>query len=112
MSDNAFERISALSGGNLGVARAVFESRIWEDESGDAEGKLSYEDVYTLLTVLTKEEIGREVMEEVSSPRSLGKSLRRLSDAGYVERDDERVTLRPERIVDAVNRLERRNLLW
>lgn len=111
-SDNTFEKISALSGGNPGVARAVFEDRTWEDESEDDGSELSYEDAYTLLVVLTKEDFEREVLEEVASPRSLEKSLRRLSDAGYVERDGGRVTLRPERLVDAVERLERRNLIW
>lgn len=111
-SDNTFEKISALSGGNPGVARAVFEDRTWEKESGDDGGELSYEDAFTLLVVLTKEEVERDVLEEVASPRSLEKSLRRLSDAGYVERDDGRVVIRPERLVDAVERLERRHLVW
>lgn len=111
-SDNTFEKISALSGGNPGVARAVFEDRTWEDESGEDGGKLSYEDAYTLLVVLTKEEVERDVLEKVASPRSLEKSLRRLSNAGYVERDGGTVSILPERLVDAVGRLERRNLVW
>lgn len=111
-SDNTFEKISALSGGNPGVARAVFEDRTWEKEGGEDGGELSYEDAFTLLVVLSKEEVERDVLEEVASPRSLTKSLRRLSDAGYVERDDGRVAIRPERLVDAVGRLERRHLVW
>lgn len=111
-SDNIFEKISARSGGNPGVARAVFESRAWVDEDEDDVGELSYEDAFTLHVVLTKEDLEREVLEEVASPRSLTKSLRRLSDAGYVELDGGRVTLLPERLVDAVELLERRNLIW
>ena len=110
-SDNVFEQITALSGGNLGVARSVFESRTWEDEAEDG-GELSYEDAFMLLVVLTKEDVERRILEGVVSPNSLEKSIRRLSDAGYVEPDGGRVMLRPERLVDAVERLERRNLLW
>jgi len=111
-SDNVFEQITALSGGNLGVARSVFESRTWEDGSEDDVGELSYEDAFMLLVVLTKEDVEHQVLEEVVSPNSLEKSIRKLSDAGYVESDDGRVTLRPERLVNAVERLERRNLVW
>ena len=110
-SDNVFEQITALSGGNLGVARSVFESRTWEDEAEDG-GELSYEDAFMLLVVLTKEDVERRILEGVVSPNSLERSIRRLSDAGYVEPDGGRVMLRPERLVDAVERLERRNLLW
>lgn len=109
-SENTFERVSARSGGNPGVARAVFEGRTWEKETDRAE--LSYEDAFVLLVVLTKEEVERYVLEEVVSPRSLEKSLRRLSDAGYVETDGDLVTLRAERLVDTVVLLERRHLVW
>lgn len=109
-SENTFEKISARSGGNPGVASAVFEGRTWEKETHMAE--LSYEDAFALLVVLTKEEVKAGVLEEVVSPRSLERSLRRLSDAGYVETDGDSVTLRAERLVDTVGLLERKNLVW
>lgn len=109
-SKNTFEKISACSGGNPGIARSVFEGRTWEKEAYKAE--LSYEDSFALLIVLTKEEVERGVLEEVVSPRSLEKSLRRLSDAGYVETNGDLVTLRPEHLVDTVELLERRHLVW
>ena len=109
-SDNVFDKVSALSGGNLGVARAVFENRLWEKDRDSLD--LSYEDAFVLFVAVTKEDVGRDVLEEVVSPRSLEKSLRKLSDAGFVEDDGDRVTLRPERLVDAVEHLERRNLVW
>ncbi|MDZ7687468.1 MAG: hypothetical protein U5J64_01885 [Halobacteriales archaeon] len=111
-ADNVFERITARSGGNAGVARAVFENRTWEDEPEDDETELSYEDAFALSVVVTKEVVRRDVLETVVAPRSLEKTLRRLSDAGFVELDGERVTLRPVRLVRAVKSLERRNLVW
>lgn len=112
-SENFFERITALSGGNPGVARAVFESRSWEaDDDEDDRAELSYEDAFALRVVLSKETVERGVIESVVEPRSLEKSLRRLSDAGLVELDGERVSLRPENLVDTVDHLGRRRLLW
>jgi len=113
-SENFFERVTALSGGNPGVARAIFENRAWEDETEDDGEEISYEDAFVLLIVLTKEELERDVLGEVASPRSLEKSLRRLSDAGFVELDSDggTVSLRPESLVGAVELLERRNLVW
>ncbi len=121
-SDNVFERITALSGGNLGVARAVFESRLWKEGGEDDHTDLSYEDAFVLSVLVSKEAVGREVLETVVSPRSLETSLRKLSDAEFAEleggddiggdRDGGRVSLRPERLVRAVTHLERRRLVW
>jgi len=112
-SENFFERITALSGGNPGVARAIFESRAWENkEEDDDETELSYEDAYALRVVLSKETVERDVLEEVVEPRSSEKSLRRLSDSGFLEIDGGHVTLRPENLVNTVDHLERRNLVW
>jgi len=110
-SENVFERITALSGGNPGVARAVFENQTWEEERKE-DTKLSYEDSFALCVVLSKEKVAREVLEKVVEPRSLNKSLRRLSDSGFVELDDDNVSLSPERLVDAVSHLKRRRLVW
>ena len=109
-SDNVFEKVSALSGGNLGVARAVFENRVWEKENEETE--LSYEDAFALLVVVTKEDVKRDVIDEVVSPRSLERSLRKLSDAGFIEEDGARVSLRAEKLTDAVQHLGRRRLVW
>jgi hypothetical protein len=112
-SENFFERVTALSGGNPGVARAIFESRAWENKEDDEdETELSYEDAYVLRVVLSKETVERDVLEEVVEPRSLEKSLRRLSDSGFLEIDGGHVTLRPENLVNTVDHLERRNLVW
>jgi hypothetical protein len=109
-SDNVFEKVTGISRGNPGVARAVFESQAWENETDPVE--LSYEDAFTLYVVVTKGEVGRDVLRDVVEPSSLKKSLRRLSDLGLVEPDGERVSLRPERFADSIDHLERRRLLW
>lgn len=109
-SENVFERLTALSGGNPGVACALFENRAWNQEHDEID--LSYEDAFALRVVLSKENVDRGVLEEVVAPRSTQKTLRRLSDAGVVERDDERVSLRPERLADTFDYLKRRRLVW
>lgn len=109
-SDNVFEEISAASNGNPGVASAVFESRSWDTEHDDPD--LSYDDAFALRVVLSKETVERDVLTSVVEPMSLETTLRKLADSGFVETDGGTVSLRPERLVDAVDLLERRRLVW
>lgn len=109
-SDNVFEKISGMSRGNPGVARAVFESRSWQTD--DEPLDLSYDDAFALYVVVSKERVSRDVLRRVVSPDSLETSLRKLSDSGVVGFDGDKVVLRPQRFADAVSYLERRRLVW
>jgi len=108
-SDNLFERLTGVSGGNPGVARAVFEDRSWDDDTEGVE--LTDDEAFALRVVLSKETVGRDALGSVVRPRSLGPVVRRLVDAGFVEEDGGDVTLLPERLPDAVEHLERRRLV-
>jgi hypothetical protein len=109
-SDNVFEKISAASGGNPGVARAVFERRCWDE--GYEEPDLSYEDAFALRVILSKETVDRDVLRSVVEPRSLPTTLRNLSDAVLVESSADSVSLRPESLPRTVSALKRRRLVW
>ena len=109
-SDNVFNEVSAASNGNPGVADAVFESRSWDAEHDNPD--LSYDDAFALRVVLSKETVERDVLTSVVEPTSPEATLRKLADAGVVETDGGTVSLRPERLVDAVDLLERRRLVW
>lgn len=109
-SENVFERLSAVSRGNPGVARAVFENRSWGMDQDDL--ALSYEEAFSLRVVLSKETVDREHIRSVVRPRSVEGVVRSLTDAGVVEEDDGCVSLRPERLFDAVDHLTRRRLVW
>lgn len=109
-SENVFEKISAASGGNPGVARAVYEERLWQD---DADGLFLTDDqAFALRVVLSKGEVHRDVLRSVVRPRSVDAVVRTLSDADVVDLDGERVALCRERLVDTVDYLRRRRLVW
>lgn len=108
-SDNVFEKISATSRGNIGVARSVYEGRTWKDDHDDLD--LSYDDAFALAVVVSKERIDRDVLQEVVVTSSLGRTLRKLSNTGVIEHGDT-VSIRPQRLVDAVDHLGRRRLVW
>lgn len=110
--DAVFERLAAVSGGNLGVATAL-----WEQHDGAAirpsdivapgtDLTLDREAAFCLRLVLAKESVTRAELADVVGP-GVDRILARLARDDLVRRDGSLVSLRPAALRRVVRETER-----
>ncbi|MEF8863896.1 MAG: hypothetical protein V5A29_11140 [Haloarculaceae archaeon] len=113
--DVTFGRLAAVSGGNLGVATAI-----WETHQGSevrpsdvavpaSDRDLDREEAFCLRIVLAKERVDRAQLSEVVD--GLDRVLRRLSRDGLVTVEDDIVELVPAAVPAAAPATERGRIL-
>lgn len=114
-----FQKLTALSKGNPGVARVLWERSVRDGEIAPAyvrevEGTVDADDetAFLLSLVLSNEAIGRTTLEEVVSDGAVDRALQSLVEQNLVTVEGDRATLVPERFHAAVDHLRGRRLLW
>lgn len=119
LEDRVFERLTRLSDGNPGVARAIWRRTVDEgtlrlaDLTNDVDSlDLEYDVGYVLYLVLTSEEVDRATLVELVGDSLLDRQLRELADAGVVTIDGSHVSLDPTGLQVVVDYLRRRRILW
>ena len=113
--DVVFERLAAVSEGNVGIAVALWErSQGTEVRPGDIAGpdaiSLGRETAFCLRVVLAKERVARSELEAVVGG-DLERVLGRLRRAELVTVDDDTVALEPAAVPAAVAETERERVL-
>jgi hypothetical protein len=114
-----FETVADRSGGNPTVAWALWNAAIEDDTVSPArvrasvpEVSLNDADAFTLVVVLTNEEVPADRLESIVGGREYRRSLRRLRQQELVTVTDGRVSIRPAAVPSATAFLSRRRLVW
>lgn len=117
--DLVFQRLARISGGNPGVAAAVWEQCADGTVTPDdialpvERGRDVSDDAARVLGVLVpKEAVAREELAAVVSDVALDRTLRTLVADGFVDDDGDVIRLRPGGLPSALESLERRRWLW
>lgn len=111
-----FEKLRRAANGNPGVALAVWESSVRDNEIApgyiESPSLPSIDDTeaFLLWTVVTTESVGLEALDDRHEEARA--ALQSLADAGLVAVSDGTVSVAPETLPLAVEALERRRLLW
>lgn len=113
-----FQRLARLSGGNPGVATALWDACVGGDTVTPADLELPVERhplgdgaAAVLGVAVAKGSVTREELRAVVPDISLDRALRALDEAGFV-RDADVVSLRPEGVPSALALLDRKRWLW
>ena len=110
--DVVFERLAAVSDGNVGVATAIWEGSRREDirpsdvVAGGSDLKFDREEAFCLRILLSKERVERA--ELARTVDGAGRVLGRLLREGVASADDRVVRLDPAAVPTAVAESERR----
>jgi hypothetical protein len=115
----AFERIAAISGGNLGVAKKLWRKSVHDNQfrlsgisSRDSDISLNYNGSYILLLIITWGALSeKEITEMTGSEDSVAK-LFELTLHGIIFNEGGRYSIDPLRFVQARDYLKRIRLVW
>jgi len=128
--ETLIESIRSESGGNPGVAEALWEKISVPDEEtngdkeeegsvlGDVFGnkKEDFDDstAFALRTVLSKEEVTKDELRETAGVENVDRAVRNLSEKGYIcsQQGNEVIKPEPTRIPESIGTLTRRDALW
>jgi len=116
----AFDRIAAISGGNLGVAKKLWRKSVHDNlfrlsgiSSRDSEINLGYNESYILLLIITWGALSaKEITDMTGSEEETVAKLSELSLHGIIFSEGGRYSIDPLRFVQARDYLRKIRLVW
>lgn len=119
-----YEKLRRVSHGNPGIAVSVWDRSVRETDDGseiapgyvrdpvEAIPGLADETAFLLWHLVAMERLDRDGMAATLDQERIGTEIQTLANAGVVDVDGRRISLRPVGLHPAVGELQRRQLLW
>jgi hypothetical protein len=120
VEDLVFEKLARIARGNIGVARAVWSNCVDKDEvrvstilEEKHDLKLTVDESFVLLVVLSMERIGRSDLARVLEPDiDPAPCLFRLKSLGIVGEDRQGISVLPGALAAATDYLKKMRMVW
>ncbi|NVO66325.1 hypothetical protein [Methanofollis tationis] len=120
VEDLVFERLVQIARGNIGVARAVWERCVDRDEvrvstilDPSPDIKLTVDESFILLIILSMEQIARSDLARVLEPEiDPAPSLFRMKSLGIISEDRQGIAVLPGALGTATDHLKKMRMVW